>query len=182
VTLPPTSEPPVEDEAPLYCHWHPKVETALRCYQCGTPICTRCAHRTPVGYLCPDCYRGRQARFEQARATDYVIASVVSLVGGGMASILPLLGSWWFILFLSPLAGTLLAELVWRLVGRRYGRYLWWIVAGGLVVGALPVLGLTMLRLLGGTQAGWWGLQGLLIWCLHVGLAVGTVMARLRLK
>ena len=164
----------------LYCQWHPKVETTLRCYQCETPICVKCARRTPVGYLCPDCQRGHKQRFVQSRSTDYVIAGVISVVLGGVASILPLLGSWWFLIFLSPLAGSLTAELVWRAVGRRFGPHLWWIVGAGIVVGSLPVLGLSLLPLLALLQGNLWGLQGLLIWGLHIVLAVGAAVARFR--
>lgn len=165
----------------LTCHWHPNTQTTLRCYQCGTPICAKCARRTPVGYLCPDCQRGRKRRFEQSRPSDYALASIVSVVLGGVASILPLLGSWWFLLFLSPLAGTLIAEAIWRLVGRRYGQHLWWIVDAGIIVGALPVLGLELLQLASVARGNLWGLQGVLVWGLHILLAVGTATARLRL-
>ncbi len=165
----------------LYCHWHPKTETTLRCYQCGTPICPKCARRTPVGYICPDCQKGRKQRFIQARATDYVVAAVMSVILGGVASILPLLGSWWFVIFLSPLAGTLISEIVWRAVGRRYGPHLWWIVSAGIVVGALPVLLPSLARSLAATQGSLFGIQGLLSWGLHIILAVGSAVARLRL-
>ncbi|MGC9467178.1 MAG: hypothetical protein ACP5HS_01175 [Anaerolineae bacterium] len=165
----------------LYCHWHPKTETTLRCYQCGTPICGKCAQRTPVGYICPDCKRGRKRRFEQSRPTDYALAGIVSALLGGVASILPLLGSWWFVIFLSPLAGTLIAELIWRLVGRRYGHNLWWIVSVGIIVGGLPVLGMGLLQLLTVFQGNLWGIQGVLTWGLHIALAVGSAAARLRL-
>ncbi len=37
------------------CTYHPDVETLLRCSRCGTPICPRCAVRTPVGMRCPAC-------------------------------------------------------------------------------------------------------------------------------
>ncbi len=163
------------------CHWHPRTETALRCYQCGTPICVKCARRTPVGYICPDCQRGRKQRFEQARGTDHVIAGIVSLILGGIAGILPLLGSWWFLLFLSPLAGTVIAEIVWRSVGRRYGQRLWWIVGAGILIGALPVLGLGLLQLPALLQGNLRGGVGLLTWTVHVVLAISTATARLRL-
>ena len=165
----------------LYCRWHPKVETRLRCYQCETPICVKCARRTPVGYLCPDCRRGHKQRFNQSRPTDYVIAAAIALLLGGGAGILPLLGSWWFLLFLSPLAGSLIAEVVWRAVGRRFGPHLWWIVGGGIIVGSLPLLGIGLLQLIAVFQGNLWGLQGLLTWGLHSVLAVGAAVTRLRL-
>jgi hypothetical protein len=134
-----------------------------------------------VGYICPDCQRGRKQRFEQAKRTDYVLAAVIAVILGGFAGVLPLLGSWWFLLFLSPLAGTAIAEVVWRVVGRRYGQHLWWIVSAGIVIGALPVLGMGFLQSLTVLQGNIWGLQGLLSWGLHIILAVGSAVARLRL-
>jgi hypothetical protein len=171
----------VDDDEILYCHWHPKTETTLRCYQCGTPICAKCAQRTPVGYICPDCRRGRKQRFEQSRTTDYILAGIVSLILGGVASIIPVLGSWWFVLFLSPLSGTLIAEIVWRLVGRRYGQHLWWIVGAGIVIGALPGLLMGLLQLAFLFQGNVWSLVNLLVWGLHIAMAVGAAAARLRL-
>ena len=165
----------------LFCYKHPKIETTLRCYQCDRPMCVRCARRTPVGYICSECQRGRQRRFDQSRPADYVVALVISAFLGGIASILPMLGSWWFLVFLSPLAGTVIAELVWRAVGRRHGPHLWWLVAVGIVVGTLPIMGSSLLQLLAALRSNLWGLQSLLTWGLHVVLAVGTAIARLRL-
>lgn len=177
-----------ETEEILHCQWHPKVETTLQCYQCGTPICVKCAQRTPVGYICPLCYKGRRQRFNQARRTDYLIAAGVSFILGLVASILPLVG--WFVIFLSPLAGGLIAEIVWRLVGRRYSEHLWWIVGAGIALGALPVFLLSLVPGifslgLGGEITGAlvaYGLLGLLWPIVHVALAVGAAAARLRLS
>lgn len=168
------------DEEVQYCKWHPKTETRLTCYQCGTPICTRCAHRTAVGYICPDCLRGRQQRYDQSRPTDYLIALALSLALGVLASILPLLG--WYVLLLSPLAGMGIGEVVWRTVGRRYGRHLWWVVGATLVASSGPVLLLSLWRdlaliLLENS----WGSVSLLWVALHIPLIVGAAIARLRM-
>ncbi|MBN1486964.1 MAG: hypothetical protein JW981_04930 [Anaerolineae bacterium] len=171
------------EEEILYCHWHPEVETTLRCYQCNTPICPKCAQRTPVGYICPDCKKGRKRRFEQARNTDYIIAAVVSLLLAVPAGfILPQLG--WFTVFLSPLAGGLIAEIVWRLVGRRYSEKLWWLVAGGIGLGALPFIILFGWQSLSGLNTGYAGGAIIsLIWLIvHLVLTIGSATARLRLQ
>jgi len=175
---PMSSETPVEE--PLFCRRHPHTETTLRCYQCGAPICHRCAQRTPVGYQCPDCKRGIKRRFEQARPLDYGVALVVSLILGGIAGMsLPFLG--WFTLFLSPIAGTLIAEIVWRLVRRRYGSRLGWIVAAGIVVGTLPAIALHVVGMSAAGSdvpaSGWLSLLWPLV---HIGMAVGTATARLK--
>lgn len=168
-----------EDEEVLTCHWHPQIETNLRCYRCNTPICVKCAHRTPVGYLCPDCRKARKRKFEKSSTRDYVVAGLTSLILGGLASLIPALGSWWIVLFLSPLAGTLITEASWRLVGRRYGQHLWWIIAGGIVLGTVPSV-LLSLGLL--PVAGIWGLGSVFLKLLHIAMAVGTAVTRLRLR
>ncbi len=156
----------------LHCYRHPDVETSLRCYRCGNPICIKCAVRTPVGYLCPDCQRGIKKRFTTARYSDYVIAALVSLVLGGLAGWLPLAG--WLTILLSPLAGTLIASLVNKLIAHRYGEWIWLVVAASIVVGGLPLLGLLLL-------AGYHGLT--LLWIImHQVLAISSAMAILRLK
>jgi hypothetical protein len=172
-----------QDDEIVFCQWHPQTETTLRCYQCNTPICAKCAHRTPVGYICRNCRQGRKQRFEQSTLKDYIIAGVASVILGGIASIIPMIGSWWFILFLSPLSGTLIAEIVWRLVGRRYGQHLWWLVAACIAVGTFPVLGLELLRGLGSLNYGdIWGVINIIVILAHIALAGGTAVARLRLR
>ena len=54
------SEPVV---APVYCANHPDRETGLRCHRCDKPICYQCAIKTPVGQICPECYKAAQAKY-----------------------------------------------------------------------------------------------------------------------
>ncbi len=167
-------------DAPLFCYKHPKVETTLRCYQCGRPICVRCARRTPVGYICSECQRGRQQRFDQSQPMDSVVALVLSVILGGTASILPMLGSWWFLVF-CPRLPARSSPRSWRAVGRRHSPRLWWLVSLGIVIGTLPIMGSSLLQLLTVLQGNIWGFQGILTWGLHVVLAISTAVARLRL-
>lgn len=37
------------------CYRHPRVETNVRCSDCGRPICTDCMSFGPVGIRCPSC-------------------------------------------------------------------------------------------------------------------------------
>jgi hypothetical protein len=174
-----------EEEEVLYCAWHPKVETGLRCYECDTPICPKCATRTPVGYLCVNCRKGRQKRFEQSKPLDYVIAGLVSAVLGALTTFLVgfvVMFVGWLTIFLSPLAGTVTAEVVWRSVRRRYGSRLWWIVAVGFVLGSLPLLLPSLLMGIGAAfSANPFGTMQSLWMVLHVVMAVGSAVARLRL-
>jgi tetratricopeptide (TPR) repeat protein len=166
---PPPGEVPLDDE-PLYCANHPTVETMLRCNRCGKPICTRCAVQTPVGYRCRQCVGQQQAVFYTGGAVDYVIGGAIGLVLGGIASYLvTLLGAWFFALILGPTVGIGIAEAVRLAVRRRRSRYLWLVVAGAVVVGALPAVALSLLSL--------WRLLTL---GLFLVLAVGAIVARLR--
>ncbi|MCC7360437.1 MAG: hypothetical protein IT317_13225 [Anaerolineales bacterium] len=170
----------------LYCANHPQTSTALRCNKCNKPICTKCAVLTPVGYRCRECVRGQQQVFETARWYDYVSAPLTAAVLGGVAgALLTFLG--WFVIFLSPVAGGLVAEVVRRVVGRRRGRNLFLAAAAGYVAGCLalfaPALIVLALALLGGEAAGGAGLRSLLglLWPLvYTVIAAGTFYARLR--
>ena len=163
----PAGEVPPDDGV-LYCVNHPKVETMLRCNRCGQPICSQCAVLTPVGYRCKQCVRGQQAAFYTGGPIDYVIAGALALVLGGLAAyVMGLLGSWFFAIILGPTAGIGIAEAVRFAVRRRRTRYLWAVVAGGMVVSALVVLLLV----------GFWAAIALTI---YVVTGVGTAAARLR--
>jgi MFS family permease len=167
----------------LYCQWHPKVETALRCYQCGAPICSKCARRTPIGYICPDCRKSHSKRFDTARSYDFIIAAVVGVVLGAVASLipsLPLVG--WYIFFISPLAGTIIAEAVSRLTRRRQNRHLWKVVVVAVVIGSLPML---LSYAFGGIavfmSGNAWGIWDVFFVLIHLPLVIGAIILRLRL-
>jgi len=137
----------------LHCAYHPDRETTLRCNKCEKPICTKCAVLTPVGYRCKECVRGQQSVFETARPADFVIAAIVSAVGTGMAvALLNFLGFWG--LFVAPVVGGGLAEVVRAAVRRRRSRKLPLAAAIGGGVGALVALLPTLGLLLGSL---WYG-------------------------
>jgi len=121
-----------------YCINHPQRETLLRCNRCERPICIECAVLTPTGYRCKDCVRGQQKIFNSAQWYDYPL---VVLIGGGLALAGSLLVSFvgFFTLFIAPIVGVAIAEVI-RWVTRR--RRSWWLwrtaliatVAGGLLL------------------------------------------------
>jgi hypothetical protein len=155
----------------LYCEVHPDRESNLRCNRCGRVMCTQCAVHTPVGYRCKECVREQQGVFYNAASFDYVIAAVVALVGGLLGAILVggILGRFGFLALyisfvVSPAAGALIGDVVHRAVGKRRGRYTWLVVAGAIVLGALPV-GLFF---------------GSLGWLIYLVLAPGAAIGRLR--
>jgi hypothetical protein len=119
------------------CYRHPGRETSLRCNRCGRPICSSCARPTPVGYRCPECIREQEDAFFSARPIDYVLVTLValplSIVGALIASAIG-----WFALFLGAGLGGLIGKASFRAAGRRRGRFLPFVVAGAVVIGALP--------------------------------------------
>ncbi len=161
-----------------YCYRHPTVETSLRCKVCNRYICSKCAHRTPVGYICPECQRKQEDKFYTGNKGDYIIAAVIalplSLVAAALFTFIISGLSWfaWIIaLFVSPVVAGFIAEAVRWGVRRRRSRYLAHTVAGSLIVALLPFL---LLMLVNGS------FFGLIVPGILLFLGVGTIMARLR--
>ncbi len=126
-------------EATLYCANHPNRETTLRCNRCEKPICPQCAVQTPVGYRCKECVSGQQKVFDNSVTVDYPIAVLVSCVGVGVAvGVLDFLGFWG--LFVSPIVGGGIAEIVRWAVRRRRSRRLPLVAILGGAGGALIYL------------------------------------------
>ena len=126
----------------LYCYRHPDRSTSLRCYKCNKPICSECAVKTPVGYLCPDCHREAEDAFFNAKATDYLLALLVALP-------ISLLAGWFVVrfsggifmillfIFAGGAIGGFIARLSKRIMGNRRGRYIPHLVAACIVIGVL---------------------------------------------
>ena len=137
------SSPPVI----LHCVNHPNRETSLRCNRCERPICPACAVRTPTGYRCKDCVRSQQKIFETALWWDYLLAFIVAGVLSFVGSlVVPVVG--FFTILVAPIAGVIIAEAVRLVVHRRRGRRLFQLAAAAVVLGSLPVLGISLLALL----------------------------------
>jgi hypothetical protein len=161
---------------PTYCYNHPTVETSLRCYRCGRPICAKCARRTPTGYLCPECVRGQQKSFNTALWYDYVLGGVVAAALGLVASLLAsLVGSLgfigWFLIFIgAPTVGIIISEAVRMVTRKRRSRSLFMTVAGAVILGALPVILYMILR---------FNFFGLIFQAIFLVFAVPVVFTRL---
>lgn len=123
----------------LYCANHPSVETQLRCNNCNKPICPKCAVLTPTGYRCRECVRGQQKVYDTTQWYDYplafVLASGLSMLGSFLATMLG-----FFVIFLAPVAGMAIAEVVRLVTRRRRSPQLFLIAAVGAALGGLPVL------------------------------------------
>ena len=100
--------------------------------------------------------------FETVLWRDYVVASLIALLLSGVAgALLSPLG--WLVIFLAPMAGGVIAEIIRRAINRRRGRYLAYSAVGAMVMASLP------------------NLLSLNLWSLiYLVLAASTVYARLR--
>lgn len=164
----------------MYCYNHPQRETVLRCNRCERPMCTSCAVLTPTGYRCKECVRGQQKVFETARWWDYPIAVVVAGALGVVGSLVSnMLG--FFILFLAPVAGMIIAEAVRLVTRRRRGKWLPLAAAGAALVGCLfsPVY-LAIFTFLASFTTGLASLIGVLWPALFGILCASTVYYRLK--
>lgn len=135
-----THEPIIEDEI-HYCAKHPERDTELRCNRCGRYMCIQCAVKTPVGYTCKECVRGHEDRFFTGSNIDYIITSVVCVIGGAAGGwIVSLFGfNIWLLFIASPVIGGGISQLALRLTGRRRGRYSGYIGAAAVIAGGLAI-------------------------------------------
>jgi hypothetical protein len=135
-----------------YCYFHPDRETSLRCKRCDRLICPSCAQRTPTGYLCKECVKEHQKKFDTALGGDYVIvflaSAFLSAIGAVVTVIITSIIWGIFIIGLAPLAGTLIGNGARRLVKNRRSAALNYALAAGIVAGALPVMLFTALPFL----------------------------------
>ncbi len=147
----------------LYCANHPNTETTLRCNRCEKPICPKCAVATPTGYRCKECVYSQQKTYETAQWFDYIIAIAV-------AGTLSFIGSWvaryigFFTIFLAPIAGMIIAEVVRAIVQRRRSKRLFQVTAASAAIGSLPLLLITLISTLPFLFQGGFGFALGLLW------------------
>lgn len=146
----------------MFCTVHPNEETGLRCNKCGRPMCTKCAISTPVGYRCRECVKGQQKVYFNAKSTDPLLMAAVAAplgaVGGGLISVFGFgLGflMWILAFIVGTAAGGGIADLSYRVVGKRRARNAHIIVAGAIVLGSLFAFGLANLLFFGGNLITW---------------------------
>lgn len=131
-----------DDDYELFCYRHPNRSTSLRCYNCGKPICSSCAIKTPVGYSCPDCIREKEDIFFNAKPLDYIVAPaiglVMSLVAGYLVARFALRGgflTYIILLFVGGFVGRLIGQISKGAIERRRGRYLPQVMVAMLILG-----------------------------------------------
>lgn len=129
-------------EVTLKCVNHPSRETTLRCNRCENPICPQCAVQTPVGYRCKECVRGQQKIFDTSRSFDFPVAAGAAFILVGFASAVLVFLSFWG-LFVAPVVGGGIAEIIRWIIRRRRHRKLPLVAAAA---GSLGVLGYLIYR------------------------------------
>jgi hypothetical protein len=132
---------------------------------------------TPTGYRCKQCVRGQLKVFENAQWWDYPLAV---LIGGGLSFLGSLVASslGWFIIFVGPIIGVIVAESIRWVVHRRRSRLLFQLATGAVIVGALPLLLIRLFSVLVSSSAGF-ALFGLIWPALYLFLVTSTTYYRL---
>ncbi len=120
-----------------FCYRHQGTPTSLRCYDCDNLICIKCAQKTPVGYVCPDCKKELEDKYYTAKLTDYWIALAVAAPISLIIGALVILGSsalgFWALIVMSAVGGfigNLIGRIVKKAISGRRGRYIPHLVAG----------------------------------------------------
>jgi hypothetical protein len=165
----------------LTCANHPNIETGLRCRICEKPICAKCAVLTPTGYKCRECVRGQQKVFETTHWYDYPLTLLIS---GGLSFFGSVIASYlgFFTIFIAPIAGTIIAEVVRKVTNRRRSKRLFQIAAIATAAGALPMVLAALfpvLAMLSRGGIGFWGILPLLWQILYAFIATSTMYYRL---
>jgi MFS family permease len=134
----------------LYCTWHSDRETYLRCNRCEKPMCVDCAVKTPTGYRCKECVRGQQKIFETAITQDYIFGILIALALGYIGGLIATRISF-FVIFLAPFAGGIIAEAVRKVIQKRRSKKLFQAVTAAAVLGGLISASPLLLGLLFGS-------------------------------
>jgi hypothetical protein len=175
-SAPPTNPAPAE--VVLHCANHPNVETSLRCATCDKPICAKCAKLTPTGYRCKECIQGIQKKYDTSEWYDYpvafTIAGILGLLGGFLTGLIG-----FFIIFLAPIIGVIIAEIVRFATGRRRSLTLYKVAAVGAALGTLPFAAVTLFNI--AFYGSWtYGFLNLLYQGVYAFTVTSTVYYRLR--
>jgi hypothetical protein len=117
--------------------------------------------------------------FYTGLSVDYIIAAVITLPLAAIGAIIVSYLGIFLAIFISPVAGVVVADASWRAVGRRRSRYLWLVVCGAIVAATVGVV-----LYQGGFLAGRGLLRAVgfrLDLILYVVMAVSAAYSRLRL-
>ncbi len=138
----------IERDGVLYCdRRNCPGSTGLRCQRSGVPICSKCAVRTPVGYISKDAAKQQADKYFNITPADYIIAGLVAFFAtfGVGLMLVTFLGRFWILLLIAsaPIGGGI-GEMAWRCIRYKRGRHI------GRAVGVAMVAATGILFLIGG--------------------------------
>jgi hypothetical protein len=174
----------------MECYRHKRVETNVRCGKCDKPICPKCMISGPAGMRCPDCASLRSTALYQIHPARLVLATVVALIVGTLGAFAVSMVNF-FVIFVGPIYGGIVAEAVLRCSGRKRGPILEVIGVGSIVVGYLLVLLPTIIAMFVPTPVAAapnpvagaalaWGISGIVWHLIGAALAISTCYGRLK--
>jgi hypothetical protein len=134
---------------------------------------------TPVGMRCPDCASLRSSPLYQIHPARLALSAIAGLAIGVVGGLL-LPDVYFFVFFVGPAYGALVAEVVLRAAGRKRGRSLEIIGVGSIILGALLVFIPRLLPLLRHPAAMNMDALGLLWPAVGFALAISTCYSRLK--
>jgi len=119
----------------MFCANHPTIETLVTCGKCGKPICPRCLVDTPVGQRCRECGLQKSPIYQVPLPLMLggIVAGIVGGVMGGMMGA----GLQFFVLFLAPVIGGFVGEVVSRAIKRKHSPAIALVTAIAIGLGAL---------------------------------------------
>jgi len=156
----------------MYCARHPKVETALTCIRCGTPVCPDCFVTGAVGFLWRTCAAQGKSPLYQVRPERFVLALIAGIIAGGIAGVVLQYISF-YIFFVAPLVGGFLGEVVLRAVGHKRGIRVEWLTGVSIVLGAGLSLLITGIHIL-------FSPVSLIYYLVAVALVTGAAITKIR--
>ena len=121
----------------MNCYRHTKVETFVSCGGCGRPICPKCMISGPVGMRCRDCASLRSTSLYKIAPGRLILAIVGGLIVGAIGAQVVSMASF-FSLFIAPIYGGIVAEVVLRASGHKRGTILEVVAVGSIVLGFVP--------------------------------------------
>ena len=130
-------EPISERRSATLLRQPPYRETVLRCGKCEKPFCTKCVVQTPVGLRCRECANLKRLPVYDVPASRLAFATLAGVGSGVLGGVVffALVGS--FSLWLSPLFGYAVGEIVSVAANRKRGPNLQLIVFVSIVLGAI---------------------------------------------
>ncbi|CAG0981379.1 hypothetical protein ANRL2_02466 [Anaerolineae bacterium] len=122
--------------------------TGLKCYRTGVPICMKCAVKTPVGYISKETAREQADKYFNIASYDYIIATLVafgSLLVSGVV-LVRFIPFFYFMFLIGGAVGGGIAEIVWRAIRYKRGRYTTYAVGAGMIAATLLLILLSPLN------------------------------------